>query len=183
MSYLQDDILALSQIQLFLPEDIIKLIFLSLPITDKRSFMRTCHTYHKYSKLMPQIEKEFQSMIIKTKFFDKTNFTGFSNSLYKYTIELIYDDYDHLFPDKYIIPENRILHQYRKIYYRIGLKGNLNMFKKFLRVNRNYYFESNIEKFMDGAAQSNRIQVLKWMKNKDYKFSSFTTAYAIKGGN
>ena len=163
------------------PSDIVRYIFLICPISDKRSFIRTCREFSSYTILMPEIEKEFQRMILETKFFYSHNFTGFSNPLYKYTIEIVYDNYDHLIPDKYIIPENRILHQYKKIYYRAGLRGNLSMIQRFLKLNKNSYDANNADFAMRGAAESGSTHILKWMRHNNYKFNRWTSAHAVKG--
>ena len=141
------------------PLDIIDLIFFLCSISSKRSFIRTCHRFSKYSTLMPKFEKEFQKMIVKTKFFHKYNFTSFSNPLYKFTIELVYDNC--LIPDTYIIPENRIIHEYPKLYYRIGLQGNLGMIQKILD-NK----PINVCHTMRGAAQGGHKHILEWMEKK-----------------
>lgn len=136
-------------------------------ITDKRSLIRTGHAFHDtYSSPTQKIEKEFQTMILKTKFFYSRNFTGFSNPLYKFTIELVYDNYD--LPERYIVPENRIIHQYKKIYYRAGCisgllpqfldpplrgcRGNLNMISRFLSLKRTSFVNNNACYAMRGAA-------------------------------
>ena len=165
----------------FFPSDIIRYIFMICPISDKRSFIRTCKSFSSYAILMLEIEKEFQKMILETKFFYSHNFTGFSNPLYKYTIELVYDNYDHLIPDKYIIPENRILHQYKKIYYRAGLRGNLSMIQRFLKLDRNNYDADNADFAMRGAAESGSVHILEWMELNNYKFNEWTSARAVKG--
>ena len=164
-----------------LASDITKYIFLLCPISDKRSLIRTCSSFYEYVKLMPQIEKEFQQMILKTNFFYTRNFTGFSNPLYKYTIELVYDNYDHLIPDRYVILENRILHQYKRIYYRIGFRGNLNLVQRFLKLKKNNYLNNNADFVMRGAAKSGNKEVLRWMKLHKYKFNEWTSACAAKG--
>ena len=81
---------------IFTIQDILQLIFNICPITDKRNLIKTCKTCHKLSILMPNIEKDFQKMINSTKYLDEIKFTSFDNSLYKYTIELVYDGYSHL---------------------------------------------------------------------------------------
>src|SRR5438045_743190 len=159
--------------------DIINHIFYSLPITDKRNFIRTCKTFYNLSRFMAQIEKEFQKMINDTKFFFSMNFTGFYNPLYKYTIELIYDNYYHLIPNKYIISENRIMYQYKKIYYRIGLNGNLRMIKLFNQKNR--ISDMNSSYVIKGAAIGGHLNILKWMQGNNYSLDSKTIAYAAKG--
>lgn len=157
----------------------IQIIFTYLPITIKRNFIRTCKPFHEYAIQMPKIEKEFQAMIVKTKFFYTRNYTNFTNPLYKYSIELIYDNYP--IPDKYVIPENRIMHQYKKIYYQLAIRGNLDMLKKLLSLNRNNCLGNNADYAMEGASFSGNLEILKWMEKNGYKFNRFTVAYASKG--
>src|SRR5579863_9306463 len=106
---------------LSLNKDSLQIIFMMCPISDKRTLLRTCRQFYKLAPLMKQIESNFQQMIDRTNYFHDENFNGFDNSLYKYTIELIHDGYYHLILDKYFIPENRILHQYLKIWYYVGI--------------------------------------------------------------
>lgn len=155
-----------------LPDDLIQVIFTFLPITGKRNFIRTCQSYLQYGIHMPQIEKEFQTMIVETKFLCKHNYTGFYNPLYKYSLELIYDNYP--LPDKYIIPENRILWQYKKIYYHLGLTGNIDVLEKILKLNR---LDKYINHVTHGAAFGGKMDVLIWL----HYFDKLVTAYAIKG--
>ena len=162
--------------------DIILTIFTYLPITDKRNLIRTSTLFHKLSAHMPQIEKEFQKMINDTKFLISINYTGFYNPLYKYTIELIYDGYSHLIPEHYIISKNRIMHEYKKVYYRAALNGNLDMIKILLSSKQNYYIKrQNAAQVMIGAAEAGRFEILEWMLDNNYHFNGCMTAYAAKG--
>src|ERR1044071_5446050 len=159
-----------------LSTDIINTIFILCSITSKRLLIRTCKKFYKYTELIPKIEKEFQTMIVKKKFFHKENFTAFTNPLYKFTIELIYDNYQ--IPEKYIIRENRIIHHYPKIYYRLGLQGNLDLLRKILGKNSENEYACHA---MRGAAKNNHKHILKWMKKNGYQFNKHTSTYAVKG--
>jgi hypothetical protein len=151
----------------YIPGEIIQIIFSLLPITDKRRFIRTCHTYHLD---MTASELIFQKMINRTKYFYSGNYTGFYNPLFKYTIELFYDNYT--IPDHYIIPENRVLHQYKKIHYKTGQRGDLDFIKKLLSLSEKY-----ADWISYGAAKGGHIVVLEWM-NDEYGFNAYITRYA-----
>jgi len=57
----------------------------------------------------------------------RIRFTRFDNLLYKYTLELIYDNYYHLIPDRYFCQQNRIMFMYPIIYKKVAYSGNLIM--------------------------------------------------------
>jgi len=158
-----------------IPREITQIIFSFLPITSKRQFIRTCRTY---SYDMTLSELEFQKMINSTKFFYAGNYTGFYNPLYKFTIELFYDGAS--IPDHYVTPENRVLHQYKNIYYEAAQRGDLNLIKRLLALNRDNFLESNADWVCRGAAKVGNHSILEWME-KNYQLDSFTTAYAAKG--
>ena len=107
-----------------LPADIIHYIFIICSITDKRSLIRTCHTFYEYSKLMSKIEKEFWKMISKKKFYSEYYFI---DTLHKFTIELMYDGYPIL--NKYYVPNNKIIYGCGSR--RIRHKSEFSIFKKF----------------------------------------------------
>ena len=161
--------------------DIMQIIFLLCPITDKRNFIRTCKTYSKLSALMPEIERNFQNMINDTKYLFFMKYSGFYNPLYKYTIELIYDGYANLIPEHYIVPENRVMYQYKKIYYRAALNGDLSMIRLLLRLGKTSYLWNNIDFVFRGAAKMGNMEILNWLCDNGYKFNRWTTACAAKG--
>src|SRR5688500_3361451 len=102
--------------------DVYQDLFNILPITDKRSFIRTCKKNNSQSVYMPYVETKVLKMINKTHFLSNTRIK-FYCKLHQYTVELLFDEY--AIPDKYFIHENRILHQYPKIYKRLSKKGDL----------------------------------------------------------
>uniref|UniRef100_A0A6C0CA55 Uncharacterized protein n=1 Tax=viral metagenome TaxID=1070528 RepID=A0A6C0CA55_9ZZZZ len=87
---------------------------------------------------MTKIESEFQDMINGTKIFCKNSISGFYFPLYKFTIELLFDGY--VIPDKYIVLENRILHQYDKIYEQLAERGYMALIEKMLPLCDNMIF-------------------------------------------
>jgi len=125
---------------------------------------------------MPLAESVFQKMVNDTYIFYECYYSGLYNSLYKYSIELIYDG--HEIPDKYIIVENRILHQFPKIYKKLAERGSLELIQKMLSLNRNSHGRKNAKYVMFGAAKAGNIEILEWMIQNKYKHYERTTAYA-----
>jgi len=128
---------------------------------------------------MPLAESLFQKMINDTHFIDNVRYFGFYYPLYKFTIELLFDR--HVIPDKYFVQENRILHQYPKIYKRLGKYGDLALIEKFLKLNRDSCRGKNSDFIMTGAAKFGNIDVLKWMVQNNYLINDIVIANAAKG--
>ena len=167
---------------IFLIQDILRIIFEYCPITDKRNLTRICKSCYKLSILMSNVEKEFQEMINSTKYLDKMKFTNFDNPLYKYTIELVYDGYTDLVPDRYVIPENRIMHYYHNIYYQTAKNGNLDMLKLMLQIKNPPNLKENIDYLVSGAAKGGHKHILEWIMQK-YKVNYRATKYAARGNH
>jgi len=127
---------------------------------------------------MPIIESAFQKMLNDTNYFDYCYYSGLHFPLYKYTMELIYDG--HLLPNKYIIVENRMLHQYPKIYKLLVRRGDITLVKKMLKLNRNRFIYENGQNVMRTAAEVGNIDLLRWMIKKKYFRDKRATAYAAK---
>jgi hypothetical protein len=81
-----------------LSNDIFRVIFGNLPITDKRNLLRTCQEYAQQSELMEQATTEFFEMIDTTKYV--IDYGTDLTTLCKFTIELVFDRYAHLIPKK-----------------------------------------------------------------------------------
>jgi len=130
---------------------------------------------------MPFIEAEFQKMLNDTNFFCDQYYSGLYYSLYKYTMELLFDGYP--VPDKYIIVENRVLHQFPKIYYKLAKRGDLSLIQKMLRLDRNsnICIYTNAKYTMAGAAKVGNIGILKWMIQNNYPHYENTISFAAKG--
>uniref|UniRef100_A0A6C0CAU7 Uncharacterized protein n=1 Tax=viral metagenome TaxID=1070528 RepID=A0A6C0CAU7_9ZZZZ len=170
-----DIITSLAQINNDLYQD----LFISLPISDKRAFISTCKITNQSSVQMLKYELSFQKMINVTKYFSKRYYSGFYNPLYKFTMELLFDGYE--IPDKYIIVENRVLHQFPKIYRRLGERADLDQIKKLLKLNRNSFMEDNAEWTMAGAAKAGNVSILRWMIRNGYPLCDLAATYAVKG--
>jgi hypothetical protein len=169
----------------YLPQDIIRFIFGLCSITDKRNFIRTCKNFNKLFELMPIIEKEFQYMI-RTNFIANPMFIDFEESINKYSMELIYDGYVNLFPERYIFFDNYVIYRYHEIYYNLALRGNFDMILLLFQSTINYSIdneERNAYYIMKGAAKSGHKHILEWMLEKDYKIDGIIIAEAIKGDN
>jgi len=117
---------------------------------------------------MPKIESIFQKMINDTRFLYKKHFSCFYFPLFKFTIELLYDGYN--IPNKYIIPENRVL-QYPKIFKYLTRK---NIIKK---LDPNFIA---LRYLFKGAVKD--MQLLKWCV-KNYDIPENATAAAVKENN
>lgn len=111
-----------------LNHDVCKNIFDILPMSGKRLFIRTCKFINSLSVYMSSAEAAFQNMINDTAFVSKRYFSGFVFPLYKFTVELLYDDYE--IPDLYMSEDNIILYSYNQIYQSLGKKGNLKLIKR-----------------------------------------------------
>lgn len=141
--------------------DIYKYLFGMLPISDKRLFLRTCIAANKLSIYMPNVESLFQKMIIEQNFIG--NLAGLYFPLFKYTVELLYDN--HIIPNKYVIPENEILFEYDDIYAKLAERGNFSLIKKLSKMDKDYKI-STLEHVIKGAARSGNMKILKWGQKK-----------------
>jgi len=161
--------------------DIDTIIFNGLSITDKRSYLRTCKTINLLSIQMPELEARFHRMLNDINFVYGPYYSGFTYPLYKFTIELIFDN--HPIPDKYIIPENRILYQYPEIYKILVERGYTPTVIKMLNLNRNGSHKGNIDLAMFGAAKVGNIKFLRYLRKRGYSFGRMSTSAAAKAGD
>lgn len=161
-----------------LDTDIHNLIFSFLPITDKRSFLRTSTATNNLSNRMPQIESAFQKMINDTRFFCNDYYSNLHFPLYKYTTELLYDKRD--IPDKYIVVENTILHRFPKLYKTLATRGEMGLVSKMLNLKRNV--NENIKFVMRGAAKSGNTQFFELLHTPERRFDGRTVVAAAKAG-
>jgi hypothetical protein len=128
---------------------------------------------------MPNVEKNFYSMINDTKFLCKKTYYGFYNPLYKYTIELLYDGYT--IPDSYIIAKNKVLYAYPRVYKYIVKRDDLTLIKKLFKINDSF-MSANMQIIVRTAAQVGNIRILEWMIKKRYGLKEYLASYAAKGG-
>jgi hypothetical protein len=188
------NIILLSEIN----NDTYQYLFTLLPISDKRSFHRTCIITYALSKFLPQIESTFQKMINDTRFMGKIYFSGFYFPLIKFTVELLFDG--HVIPDKYIIPENYVF-KYPKIFFHLAKQNNRTLIEQLnpFEISLDYLFKGAIynmkllkwcvkkydipESATASATKYNNFVALKFLIEKNPKVSEHTTTYAAKNGN
>jgi hypothetical protein len=127
---------------------------------------------------MPLIETKFLKMINESHFLSDM-YIEFYCQLHKYTTELLFDE--RIISDRYFIQENRILHQYPKIYKRLGKKGDLTLIDKLLKLNRDNYAGKNSDFVMMAAAKSGNLRVLEWMYQNGYVIDDLSVTHAAKG--
>lgn len=160
--------------------DIDSFIFDLLPMTDKRSYLRSCKNMNKLLSRMSQIESTFHRMLNDTGYFHYRYYSALYIPIHKFTIELIYDERE--IPDKYIVPENQILHQFPKIYKKLTERGQIATIEKMLMLNRNNHLEDNIDYVMDGAAKTGNIKLLKHLHESGYRINFIASSAAAKAG-
>lgn len=159
--------------------DIGRIIFSLCPISDKRNLTRTCKNNYILAQYMRFYEKQLKKMINDSNMLDiRIRFTRFDNLLYKYTLELMYDNYYHLIPDRYFCQQNRIMFMYPRIYKRIAYSGNLIMLQKMLTIRYVPDRNSNYEKISIGAALGNHLNILEYMINNGYNIDPDITSFA-----
>jgi hypothetical protein len=94
-----------------LPNDLIRIIFNQLQITDKRNLTRTCKGTLKLSDSLERAIADFHKMIRETHYV-----TTEIDPLGNFTIELLFDGYVHLIPKRYIIKNNEIICNHEVIF-------------------------------------------------------------------
>src|SRR5665647_1847224 len=113
-----------------LPKDIVNNLFIILPITAKRNFIRCNHELNLRTTLMAFYENEFMTQIkIHYKYYLPDNL----KKLEKYTLEMIYDNCEHLIPKKYICNENKLCNDFMFFY--CAKPNNLQLLKILLSFN------------------------------------------------
>ena len=148
--------------------DIIRVIFGALPITDKRKFTRTCREYVAVLPvLMEQAAKNFYKMIRQTNYVSQCKIN--MKTLCKFTIELLFDGYAHLIPERYIIETNEMLYNYENIYFNSGRRKQVGVIELLMKCNKNYSKE-----IAKGLANGGHLKVLKWVRKKGCAWDSET---------
>jgi hypothetical protein len=130
---------------------------------------------------MPELETRFHKMLNDTGYFHFRNYSALYIPIHKFTIELIFNNRE--IPDKYIIPENQILHQFPKIYKKLTERGQITTIDRMLELNRNNHEDHNIDFVAQGAAKTGNMKLLRRLYQEDYRFKFSTTCAAVKAGN
>lgn len=98
-------------------------LFKNLSITSKRSMLCVNKNFYLFSSFMKQYETKFHKMINHDRYLSPIPNCYHYYPLYKYTVEMIYDDCTHMIPERYMIYQNIILTKYGSIY-KILIKRN-----------------------------------------------------------
>ena len=164
----------------YLNIDIFYYLFYVLPISDKRSLIRTCKATYNFSIEMPAMEMEFRKIINETNYLHVYLEHNFYHPLCRYTIELIHDGRD--VPDKYITADNVVLRKFYKIHARLARQGKLDVIQKIFAANSDENMIMCAKYAMMGAAEYGHLNILKWILKNGYPRDGRAMGYAAKGG-
>jgi hypothetical protein len=168
-----------------LPKEIILIILNYLPITGKRNLIRCNKQFNNHLwYLMEKYESEFMKIINENNYLG-TKIYKQCDGFEKYTLEIVYDGYENLLLDRYIIPENAILYEYGKIYFNSAAKNYQGILKILMRCNKKKQI------FMvRGAAYGGNLKLLKWCISRqwnrwqnNWKCDNWICTNAAKGGH
>jgi len=156
-----------------LPREITDILFILLPITDKRNFLRCNRELNTKTKFMALYENEFMLNIGKFYQHVPSNLS----KLEKYTIEIIHDNYEHLMPDKYICKQNKLCTQLFMCFYCAANK-HMKLLKKLLE------FGSEYTDYMTyGTAYGGHLEVLQWARQNGCDWDPSTCSWAALNGH
>ena len=152
-----------------LPREIINTLFELLPITDKRNFTRCNTELYTKNKLIDIYQNDLLLLTKqKYKYIPKK-----LTQQEKYTIELIHDNYKHLFPIKYICNKNRLCSESAPfIYFYCAVNKNIKILELLLKFNK------KLGRYITyGAAFSGHLDVLKWARENGCRKKHLVPAY------
>lgn len=149
--------------------DIYRHIFDDLPITDKRSLLRTCKSINVFTLLMPKIELEFQKKLNNENFITHTYRDRYwiHSALYKYFVELLYDGRD--VPDRYIVGKNELV-RCEHIYKTLAKRKNFVLIRKMLRVCPLKCLNISLAFVVEGSFEIGNFKILEWLQEQNYQF-------------
>ncbi len=147
-----------------LPNELVLLIFeFILKITDKRQFLKTCKKYNLMTK---------QSFHHYEKNYEIENFDKIEKyCVEKFTLELCYDKYFEMVPERYIIASNNILIKSLILFDCLSL---LELARK---------NGCNLYNVYGLAAFHGNLEILKWAKDKGFEFNSRYVVHVIQNGH
>lgn len=147
--------------------DIYRRVFDDLPMTDKRSLLRTCKIINAFTSLMPAIELEFQKKLKRENFMTPFNYNRYLiySALYKYFVELLYDERD--VPERYVIGKNELV-RCGYIYRTLARHQNLILIQKMLQVCPSNCLDDNLTFIIEGSFEVGNFKILKWLRLQNY---------------
>ena len=175
LSNLQGNRISHSGILDTLPKDIIDTLFAILPITSKRNFIRCNHELYRKTHLMLVYENDFITQIHK---FYKYYLPITLSKLETYTLEMMYDGCEQMIPSNYICSHNALCNTSPFMYFYCAKPDNLSLLKKLL-----IYNPTHGKYITYGAAFDGHLDVLKWARENDCKWDSWTCTYAAGNGH
>ena len=165
-----------------LPNDLIRIIFHHLPITDKRNLTRTCNTTQQLSDPLQHAIIDFHKMIRKTHYVTIEH----ESNLCKFTIELLHDGYTHLIPKRYITKKNVILSDHGVIF-NSARRGQKSVLKLLMKCAKKFLSETNsdcaLKEITNGCANGGHLKLLRWASNNGCILHSFTSISAASNGH
>ena len=175
LSCFQSDNITCPVILETLPKDIIDTLFAILPITTKRNFIRCNRELNLKKGTMEIYENNFMAKIYK--FYTQYLPTNLSK-IEKYTLEMIYDNCEHLIPTRYICGHNALCNKSPFMYFYCARSDNLPL----LEILLNYNSTKGI--FITyGAAFGGHLDVLKWARENGCEWDSDTCSDAALNGH
>ena len=160
-----------------LPREIISILFDLLPITDKRNFTKCNNKLYEKNKLIYHYQNSLL-LLVEDKY--KYKYVPVKLTLNeKYIIEIIYDNYEHLFPIKSICKENRLCSESTPfMYFNCAINKNFKILNQLLKFNK------DLGRYITfGAAFGGHLDVLKWARENGCEWDSWTCAYAAQNGH
>ena len=140
-----------------LPKDIINTLFIILPITAKRNFIRCNHELYIKTGLMIIYENDFMTKIQKNY---KARIPKNITKLERHILEMIHDNCERMIPTNYICSQNKLCNEYPFMYFYCAKSDNLSLLKNLLNHN------SAKGKYITyGAAFNGHLDVLKWARD------------------
>ena len=151
------------------------MLFIMLPISDKRNLIRCNKELNIKKNLMSNYENEFMAKIKKTyQYYLPTEI----RLVEKYTIEILYDGYEHLIPKTYICKQNKLCNETGFMYFYCSVMKNLELLKNLLHFNFRHSIYVSY-----GAAFNGDLEVLKWARENGYNWDSWTCCSAAQNGH
>ena len=124
--------------------DNLRIIFIFLPIPDKRNFVRTNKNNNSLAHLIVNAENVFwQNMPVYTTSYGYNLKIKNPTTLEKLTMEMLYYGYPHIMPRSYINNYNRLFRE-KYIYFHAGIIGNKEIIHILASINDDYFKKGDI---------------------------------------
>ncbi len=147
-----------------LPNELVLLIFeFILKKTDKRQFLKTCK---KYNSLTKQSFYDYENNYKTKEFYKRDKY-----SVEKFTLELCYDNYCEMIPERYLIPSNNVLIRELVSFNCLPLLKLAHEKGCCIKYVANY------------AVDNGNLEILKWARKNGFNFRSMHIIEATQNGH